>query len=339
MLHIVGIGGGSGLPVLLRGLRGVSGSSGAERPADFRISAVVCVSDNGGSSGLLRDAFGIPAVGDLRNCLVALSEGPELAGLFQFRFGLGGALGGHSLGNLIVAALCQTHGGLSRAAERAGRLLGITGRVLPACEGALTLCAEFEDGSVMRGEFQVANAGRKIRRVWLEPDHHRPAEGVLEAIAAADSIVFGPGSLYTSILPNILVPGVAAAIRDSAALKIFVCNLMTQPGETDFFSAAEHARVLLSYLGAGGLDICLLNSAPVAGGLQERYQKAGACAVTCEEDEISRLGIVPISGEVAVNRQGKVRHDPLKVARLVVAVTRGGQRARDIIRGQGDLVA
>lgn len=334
MIRILGIGGGNGLPALLRGLRDLSGA------AQIGISAIVCVTDNGGSSGRLRAEFDIPAVGDLRNCLVALAGRPSpLAEVFQHRFQSNERLDGHSLGNLIVAALCQTTGSLRKAAEIAGQFLHVRGRVLPASETPLVLCAEMEDGSIARGECQIATAGLRIQHIWLEPQRHEVSSEALEAIAAADTIVLGPGSLYTSILPNLLIPAIADAIRRSPALKLFVCNLMTQPGETQGFNAADHLRVVESYLGRGLIDICLLNSRPIPSDQEHAYSEAGACAVAGDADEISEMGAVPVSADLVDESELRVRHDPRKLAGLVLALTRGAFRARDIICGRGMIAA
>src|SRR5215471_6330002 len=214
-LHIAGIGGGTGLPVVIRSL------AGTQR---VRVTAIVAVSDSGGSSGRLRRSFDMPAVGDLRNCLVALSSNQSLLkNLFQHRFSRGD-IEGHSLGNLIVTALFQKTGSLSKALDAASHLLALKGRALPSTDAAATLCARFQDGSVVRGELQIASAGKNIQRVWLEPQNPPPSSGVLEAIATADAIVLAPGSLYSSLVPNLLVAGVADAIRRSSAVKISICN-------------------------------------------------------------------------------------------------------------------
>ncbi|MGH9557874.1 MAG: gluconeogenesis factor YvcK family protein, partial [Bryobacteraceae bacterium] len=230
LMNIVGLGGGTGLPVLLRGLKQLR-DWGADRCGEDRVSAaaVVCVSDNGGSSGSLRKALGIPAVGDLRNCLAALSGSPALRDIFQFRMRGDPGLDGHPLGNLIVAALSAKSGNIRHAVHLASSFLDLRGRVLPCTEVSASLCAEFEDGAIVQGETQIAARRAPIRRLWLEPREAPPAPGVLDTIRSADAIVLGPGSLHTSVIPNLLPSGVAAAVRDSSAIKILVVNLMTQP--------------------------------------------------------------------------------------------------------------
>ena len=338
-MNIVGIGGVTGLPVLLRGLNDLSAGTG-RGSQDINVSAIVTVADSGGSSGLLRTAFGIPAVGDLRNCLVASSQGnPLLADLFQYRFASGDGLEGHSLGNLIVTALWGLSGNLGGAATLAAGLLGLKGRILPATETEVTLCAEFENGTVVRGEAQIALPRLKIKRLWLEPENPLPSAGVLQTIACADAIVFGPGSLYSSVVANLLVPGIADAIRNSSALKIFVCNLMTEPGEADGVMASDHVRALESYLGPDVLDICLMNSSPIGDISICRYQEMGSEVVRADPEEIARMGLVPVAADLCTGEGHKVRHHSKNLARLIVNLTRASLRARDFICGQADLVA
>jgi uncharacterized cofD-like protein len=319
-LRIVGIGGGTGLPVLLQGLRKVAG---------VEVSAIVSVADNGGSSGRLRQSFAIPAVGDLRNCLVALAGNDcVLADLFQHRFASGIGLEGHSLGNLIVTALYQMSGSLEQAIEIASRLLPLQGRALPVTETPTTLCAAFHDGTVVHGESQITAARRRIQRIWLEPDNPPPFPGVLETIASADVLVFGPGSLYTSVLPNLLVAGVADAVEQSRAVKIFVCNLMTQPGETDGFSAADHLRILETCLGRGAVDFCIVNTG-IAAICSRLPLEAGSAPVTCDVRQIESRGAIPIQADLLTRSETGIRHDPARLGNLVVNVARGalGMRA------------
>ncbi len=340
MLKLVGVGGGTGLPVLLRGLKQVSDRPEHRTPAaGFELSAIVTVSDNGGSTGKLRQSFGIPAIGDLRNCLAALSGDRLLAEIFQHRFSGGNGLDGHSLGNLIVTALLQMSGSLGQAVELAKEVLQSTGCVLPVSESAPTLCAEMESGRVVRGEWQITAARNRIRKVWLEPEGPPPSRGVLDALTSADVIILGPGSLYTSIIPNLLVAGVAEALRNSSALKVFVCNLMTQPGETGGFTAADHLRVLETYVGRGVLDIFVLNSRPIEQTAGEIYRENRSEPVQWDGDEIARMGVVPVIADLSSEEQGKVRHDPNKLARLIVSLSRETQRIRDILSGRESLVA
>jgi len=340
-MRIVGIGGGTGLPVLLRGLKTLHerGGDGAE---DDRVStaAIVCVSDDGGSSGMLRQAFGIPAVGDLRNCLVALASGnPALRDIFQFRLNGDSGLHGHALGNLIVAALSARSGNLRHAVRLASEILGLQGDVLPCTEVSVTLCAEFEDGEVACGETGLVGRRKKIQRMWLDPADAPAAPGVIETLLSADAIVLGPGSLHTSLIPNLLPVGIAQAIRTSRALKILVCNLMTQPGETESYSASDHVRAVHNYLGQSGLHVCLLNSSAVPASLADVYAASGAVPVHNDEAELQRMGIVPISTDLLAEQENKVAHDPMKLARWVVALTRAYRRTREMDAGQVRCVA
>jgi len=337
MRKILGIGGGTGLPVLLGGLKEFAQDpDGTSRPTGISISAIVSTSDDGGSSGRLSRTFGIPAVGDLRNCLAALAPNSfELPELFQHRFAPAAGHQGHSLSNLIVTALCEKSCTLGQAIQTAARLLRLHGHILPVTEVQTTLCAVFEDGSVMRGESQIGAASNRIRRVWLEPESPPPFPGVLEVIANADVIVFGPGSLYTSIIPNLLVEDAIQAIRCSTALKIFICNLTTQPGETEAFTASDHLRVLQSYFGQRVIDICVMSSDPVP---QIAGSKTRVKPVRNDPQEIARMGVVPIQAGLLAREGPWVRHDPKKLAQLIVSIADALPRPGTVY-DEGGLVA
>jgi uncharacterized cofD-like protein len=317
--HIVGIGGGTGLAVLLAGLKRHAERARRHARSPIEISAIVTVADDGGSTGRLRRELGIPGVGDLRNCLVAASQGNSLwRDLFQHRFADGDGLGGHALGNLVMAALTQSSGGLLPAIERLARPLRLCGRVFPMTEQRVTLCAELEDGEVVFGESLIPRSGRAIRRVWLSPRNVTPAPGVLDALAGADAIVIGPGSLYTSIVPNLLVDGVVDAIRKSRALRLFVCNLMTQPGETPGFDAARHLRALQEYLGPGAIDVCLMNGRALPVEAAARF--ADAEPVAPQPASLARA--FPIVADLLPEGPFLNRHDPAKLAEIVVSLAR-----------------
>ncbi len=333
-MRIVGIGGGTGLPVLLAGLAEISSE---QTPLD--LTAIVTVSDSGGSTGILRRAFDMPAMGDIRNCLISLAEKDSvLMSVCQHRFENPQSFAGHSVGNLILSALYQMSGNFSAAVHQAADLLGLKGQVLPATEIPVTLCALYTDGTTAKGESDIPKPGRGIARVWLDPENPPAAPGVLEALQKADAIVIGPGSLYTSIIPNLLVAGFADALKASPAIKIYICNLMTQQGETDGFSAADHVRVLLDYLVAP-VDICLLNSSAVGTAVAQRYVESGSEIVTGspeDEDQIRRSGVVPVAAPLLSDGQMKARHDPATLARLVVSLARGFAGAQEIICTQGN---
>ena len=328
-MKIVGIGGGTGLPVLLRGLRELRDD--ACEPVD--ITAIVTVADNGGSTGALREAFDMPAMGDIRKCMIALApENSILSSVCAHRFDNPESFAGHSLGNLILSALYQISGNFSAAVRQASELLNLEGRVLPSTDVPVTLCALHEDGRIIRGESNIPRAGCRIGRVWFDIQNPPAAPGVLDVLKDADAIVLGPGSLYTSIVPNLLVAGVVGAIQSSTAIKIYVSNLMTQAGETDGYSADDHVGALLQYLPA--IDVCLLNSSGIGMGVAERYLMKGSEVVsgTAEsEDRIRRCGVLPVAAPLLKGGEIKARHDPAMLARLVVSLARGFAGAHELI--------
>jgi len=330
-MRIAGIGGGTGLPVLLSGLKELTAD---EEPID--ITAIVTVADSGGSTGALREAFNMPAMGDIRKCMLALApERSVLTSVCEHRFENPDGFAGHSLGNLILSALFQMSGNFAGAVRQACELLHLKGRVLPATESPVTLCALYDDGGFARGESNVPCPGRRIDRVWLEPTAPTAAPGVIEALEQADAIVLGPGSLYTSIIPNLLVDGVAEAISASSAIKIYLSNLMTQPGETDGYSAADHLRALLDYIPS--IDVCVINSATVGMGVAERYVMSGSQIVTGtseDEAEIRKSGCIPVAAPLLKDGELKARHDPATLSRLVLSLARGFAGAHEIICGQ-----
>ena len=312
-LRIVSMGGGTGLSALLQELKKYA--QPAARAVD--ITAIVTVSDDGGSSGRLRHQYGMLAPGDVRNCLLALSEGADtLASLFGFRFNHQGEMSGHSLGNLILTALSQMETGFERAVERAGEILAIQGRVLPATREPIRLEAEFEDGTRIEGESRVAGVRRRIRRVRLRPAAAALPQA-LEAIRRADCIVIGPGSLYTSLIPVLLTRGLVEAIVDSGVRVVLVMNLMTEPGETDGYSAADHLMALRVH--APGLPVhdVILNAAPPADPERRRYADQGAQPLPIEPEALAALGCrVCVADLLAPGAE--VRHDAQKLARAIL---------------------
>ena len=330
-MRIAGIGGGTGLPVLLSGLKQLTDE---EEPVD--ITAIVTVADSGGSTGALREAFNMPAMGDIRKCMLALApERSVLTSVCEHRFENPDGFAGHSLGNLILSALFQMSGNFAGAVRQACELLHLKGRVLPATESPVTLCALYDDGGFARGESNLPCPGRGIARVWLEPTAPTAAPGVIDALERADAIVLGPGSLYTSIIPNLLVDGVAEAISASSAIKIYLSNLMTQPGETDGYSAADHLRALLDYIPS--IDVCVINSSTVGKGVADRYVMSGSQIVSGtseDEAEIRKSGCIPVAAPLLKDGEVKARHDPATLSRLVVSLARGFAGAHEIICGQ-----
>jgi uncharacterized cofD-like protein len=318
MLRIVGIGGGTGLPLVLRGLADLEASG---EVAGLCLTSIVCVSDDGGSSGRLRRTLRVPALGDIRNCMLGLAPRESVwSQLLPYRFANGRGLAGHSLGNLMLAALCQQTGSLCRAIELVSASMQLAGTVLPATETPVTLAACGRDGRPVRGECAIAAARMRIDRVWLDPDSPDPSRGVLESLDAADVIVLGPGSLFTSVIPPLLVAGVADAIRRSRAVRIYVCNLMAQPGETDGFTAGDHVRTLFQYLGDQTIDVCILNARPPAGRLARRYLATGATPIAPDVDAIRALGPAAVQADLIAEDGPKARHTPRALARLLVDI-------------------
>ncbi|WP_242394585.1 gluconeogenesis factor YvcK family protein [Anaeromyxobacter oryzisoli] len=317
-LRVVAAGGGTGLPRVLAGLApGVEPEEG--RPV--AVTALVTTADDGGSSGALRLRYGVPAVGDARNCLVALTSAPNpLAALFQHRFGRGdGDLAGHTVGNLVLAALAERLGDLSRAVSVAGKLLGARGRVLPAAEGPVELLAELADGRLVRGERAIAAARGEIAALRLAGPAPAPAEA-LEAIRAADLVVLGPGSLWSSVIASLLGGGVAEALRATRATRVLVVNLFTEPGETDGCTAAEHVAAVQEQLG-DVVDVALVHRPPLPASVVAAAAARGGKPVAVDRAEIEGLGVVPVVTDLLEPR-GSGRHDPQKLARALLAIAR-----------------
>lgn len=305
---VVVIGGGTGLSVLLRGLK--------EKPLD--ITAIVTVADDGGSSGRLREELSMPPPGDIRNVIVALADTePLLAGLFQHRFASGAGLAGHSLGNLFIAAMKEITGDFVTAVKEISRVLAVRGQVLPAANQAIILKAEMEDGTIVIGESQIPKIGKRIKRVFLEPKDVKPLDEAVEAINQADLILLGPGSLYTSILPNLLVPGISKAIKDSKAQKAYICNVMTQPGETDYYDAAEHVNALYSHVGEDLFQTIIVNNAEIPLSVLEKYQEKGALPVRYDRERLARFGFHIIEDHFVIY-ETYLRHDALKVGDAIM---------------------
>ncbi len=301
------IGGGTGLSVLLRGIKSITSN----------ITAVVTVADDGGSSGRLREDLGMIPPGDLRNCLVALADTePLMEKLFQHRFGGHGDLKGHSFGNLFIAAMTEVLGDVERALTESSKVLAVKGRVLPASTQRVRLVATMEDGSIIEGESKIPLAGKRIKRVHLYPPNVNPVQSSVEAIRDAEVIILGPGSLYTSIMPNLLVDGIAEALRESDAVKIYVCNVMTQPGETDGYTASMHAKAILDHVGAGVIDYIIVNSHELGNDLKLVYAKEDAYPVEIDEAALEELGIQTIQADI-VSETNLVRHDPFKLSQII----------------------
>jgi uncharacterized cofD-like protein len=314
-LRVVAFGGGTGLPVLLSGLRQI----GVEL-----VSAVVTVADDGGSSGRLRQELGVAPPGDLRNCLVALAERRRLAEVFDYRFEGGVELRDHSVGNIIIAALADISGGFCEGVEQAGRFLRITGRVLPAATESVTLVVHHADGSVTRGESTVREAGRAVRRVTIEPAMASAPRAVIDAIDNADVAVLSPGSLFTSTIPALLGAGVAEALARFGGPVIYAANVMTQPGETVGFTLSDHLRAITDHVGPVVTD-ALVHGSQLPAALLARYRADGAAPVAVQRGRVEQLGVeLHIARILPDSTSGEIRHDPERLAQAVcrVAATR-----------------
>ncbi len=310
--RVVAVGGGNGLAALLRGLKTQTSN----------LTAVVTMADDGGSSGRLRREMGMPPPGDLRNCLVALADDESMMSrLFQYRFPEEGGLQGHSFGNLFMAALSEVTGDFELAVQESTHVLKVRGRVLPSTLEDVTLHAQLEDGGEVSGESTITAAERLPRRVWLTPEAPRAMPQALSALAGADLVVLGPGSLYTSVTPNLLVPEVHAAIRDTRAWVVYVCNVMTEPGETDGYTAADHLEVLHRHGLTGLVDAVLVNEAPVSDAVAAIYERYGARPVVVDEARLRSLGVKVVRAAVTTE-SGVVRHDSERLAGALLRLVR-----------------
>ncbi len=320
-LKIVAIGGGHGLSTMLRGLKRYTKD----------ITAIVTVADDGGGSGMLREDLGILPPGDIRNCILALANTePTMEQLLDYRF-TEGSLAGQSFGNLFLAAMDGISGSFDEAVHRMGEVLAITGRVLPVTNQSVHLEAEFVNGSRVLGESKIFYAKKRndcrIRQVRLVPEHPKPLPESIEAIAQADLILLGPGSLYTSIIPNLLVDGVAEAIAKSRALKILVMNIMTQDGESDGYTGADHVRALLHHGAPGIIDVCIANNAVIGEAILAPYRQEGVEQLRLEREEIEAMGIQVEEYPMATGER-YIRHDTYALASAIMEVYRRSRLTR-----------
>src|ERR1700733_7799618 len=317
-LRVVAIGGGTGLSTLLKGLKHyvmtpALASSG--QPTISELSGVVTVSDDGGSSGRLRKEFNMLPPGDVRNCIVALSEDEALLSrLFQHRFAKGSGLEGHSFGNLFLAALTSITKDFSEAVRLSSEILVTRGHIYPVTTANVELEALMEDGTRVRGETKITASKGRIKELFLLPPDVEPLPQTLEAIARADLITIGPGSLFTSLIPNLLVRGIAKAIASSGATKVYICNLMTQANESLGRSAADHIRALNKHAQAQIFDYALLNAAPISDQLKAKYALEGAAQVVVDEEAIRESGVTPVLGDY-LDEHEVARHDTSRIAR------------------------
>lgn len=302
------VGGGTGLSMLLHGLKEYTSN----------ITAIVTVADDGGSSGKLRQEYNVLPPGDIRNCLVALAEAEPLMGkLFQYRFEEGGALGGHSFGNLFITAMTKVTGDFDAAIKESSKVLAIRGRVIPSTLDKVVLVAEHSDGSETVGESQIPKAAVPIKRVHLRPVNCKPTDEAIDAIRKADAIVLGPGSLYTSIMPNLMVGKIYQEIAASKAVKVYVCNVMTQKGETDDYKASDHLKAIVEHTMPGIVDYAIVNTARIPDDMVKKYKLEDAHPVVPDSENIKKLKCKPIEAHIAIAKD-YVRHDSDKVAKIVM---------------------
>ena len=329
-LRVVAIGGGTGLSTLLRGLKKyVPASSALDAPPSATanntpgiadLTAVVTVTDDGGSSGRLRKEFNILPPGDIRNCLVALSEDEALLSrIFQYRFETGGGLEGHNFGNLFVTALTAVTGDFAEAVRESSKILATRGTIFPSTIANVQLEAEMNDGSTVFGETKITASRLRIVRLRMVPENVKPLPETLEAISKADMITIGPGSLFTSLIPNLLVHGIPEAIAASRAIKVYVCNLMTQANESLGLSASDHIRKLYEHAGAPIFDYAVVNTAPISEPLQAKYALEGASRIVVDREKIEGLGVRCITGNF-VDEGNVVRHATDRVAAELLAL-------------------
>jgi uncharacterized cofD-like protein len=319
-LRVVAIGGGTGLSTLLKGLKRFvlwpsEITAQSDSPSIRDLSAIVTVSDDGGSSGRLRKELNMLPPGDIRNCIVALSEDEALLSrLFRHRFEKGSGLEGHSFGNLFLAALTSLTSDFSEAVRLSSEILLTRGHIYPATTSNIELEALMEDGTRVRGETHITASKGRIRELFLVPPDVGPMPQTLEAIANADMITLGPGSLFTSLIPNLLVRGIAKAIVESPATKVYICNLMTQANESLGLTAADHIRALNSHAQKQIFDFALINRTPASEQLKEKYASEGACQIVNDLEAVEALGVIPILGDY-LEEDGVARHNTSRVAR------------------------
>ncbi|MDI3480534.1 MAG: hypothetical protein PWQ97_189 [Tepidanaerobacteraceae bacterium] len=309
--NVVCIGGGTGLPNLLRGLKKYTSN----------ITAIVTVADDGGSSGIIRDELKIPPPGDIRNCLLALADTePLMENLFQYRF-TAGSFKGHSFGNIFLAAMTEMLGDFELAIKESSKVLAVRGRVLPSTLEDVILEAEYCDGTTARGESNIPQPIRKIKRIRIKPEDAKPLDEALEALEKADAVILGPGSLYTSVIPNLLVKGMVNCITESRAKKIYVVNIMTQPGETTGYSACDHVKAIVDHSKSDLLEYVVVNTGKIPEELLHRYYADGAAPVICDSEKIRKMGYNVVEADI-LNYTDVVRHSPEKLARIVMEIIR-----------------
>lgn len=305
---IVVVGGGTGLSTILRGLKNITNN----------LTAIVTVGDDGGSSGKLRKEMGVLPPGDIRNCIAALADEEDLVTqLFQYRFGEGG-LDGHSFGNLFLTALCSITGDMFRAIKESSKVLAIRGKVLPSTLDDMTLIAEMEDGRIIEGESDIPKANGKIKRLFSKPENPKALEDAIKAIEQADLIILGPGSLYTSVIPNLLMREISESICASKASKVYICNIMTQPGETDDYSVSDHVEAIIRHAGDKKIMDAVIVNRKLPANLAKKYQTVNSFPVVLDEEKVNQLGVRVIEATlIDENESGLVRHSHKKLTKVI----------------------
>lgn len=308
---VVVIGGGTGMPVLLRGLK--------KQPVD--LTALVTVADDGGSTGRLRSEMDIPAPGDIRNVIAAMSDvEPMLIELFQHRFNSKNGLSGHSMGNLLLAAMATITGDFSMGIQEISRVLNVKGHIYPISNESLSLHAEMTDGTVISGESKIPQANKRIKRVFLQPEPVHAFPHAVEAIYEADLVVISPGSLYTSILPSLITPHIDVAVNETKAKVVYVCNLMTQAGETTGYTASDHVRAIIDHVGEKAVDSIIVHNEPIDQNIREIYAEEKAEPVIYDTDYLINLGLKIIEGDIIDHERETLRHDTEKLAQLLYSL-------------------
>ncbi len=329
--RIVAIGGGTGLSTLLHGLKRY-----AREPREVEITAIVTVTDDGGSSGRLRREFDVLPPGDIRNCMVALSEDEALLSrLFQYRFAEGQGLKGHSFGNLFLTALTNLTGDFVQAVKVSSEVLASLGRIYPSTNCNVVLEAELDTGAILKGETKIGKSPSRIRRIRLQPRVCKPLPETLAAIEDADLITLGPGSLFTSVIPNLLVDGIALAIHRSRALKAYFVNLMWQPGETIGFRASDHVDAMRFHAGLPILDVAVVNTRPISARQRRKYAVEKVRPVLNDIDRLAEMGLLVVPADLLASG-AVVRHDPRASADVALQLAKRGQAARNRVRVLGE---
>ncbi len=318
-MKVVAMGGGTGLSNLLKGIKHLV-------PEELKdLTAIVTVSDNGGSSGRIREELNIPAPGDIRNCITALAEDEDiLTEVFKYRFSEGECLKGHSFGNLFLSVLTKITGNFLEAIETVSDILKIKGQIVPSTIEIVDLVAKFSDGSIIKGETQITEYGKKliakIEKIWLEPEDVKAPDEAIQKILQAELIILGPGSLYTSVIPNLLVKDIRNAILESNAYKIYICNVMTQYGETDGYTASDHIKALYDVVGRPFLDAVIVNTGIPENKIIEKYMEEHSEPVVADIGNLVRMGVKVYAKNLLNTSWNLARHNPIKLASLIMEV-------------------